>query len=162
MCIFQIPHQTEIQTGFPLPSLMDWVVDMPLSDLYKSLSDLRSTKKRTISEAKNPTVFQFSIFFIELLWKKSRQDMGRLKICWKVHFWGSFLHLTPPYSRKVGILMARDLKFWYFHTFRKHNSLVTDFKRLENLALTRDTTLPGQKTSYPFLRERTFEPKQLL
>ena len=73
--------------------------------------------------------------------------MDRLKICWKVHFWGPFLHLTPPYSRKVGILMARGLKFWYFGTFRKHNLSVTDFKRLENLALTRDTTLPSQKTS---------------
>ena len=84
--------------------------------------------------------------------------MGRRKICWKTRFWGHFLHLTPPYSRKVDILVARDLKFWTFGTFRKHSLPVTDFKRLENLVfatVTCDTTLPTQKTSYQFRRERT-------
>ena len=84
--------------------------------------------------------------------------MGRRKICWKTRFWGPFLHLAPPYSRKVDILMARDLKFWTFGTFRKHSLPVTDFKRLENLVfatVTCDTTLPTQKTSYQFRRERT-------
>ena len=55
--------------------------------------------------------------------------MDRLKISWKVHFWGPFLYLTPPYSRKVGILMARDLKIWTFGTFRKRSLPVADFKR---------------------------------
>ena len=84
--------------------------------------------------------------------------MGRRKICWKTRFWGPFLHLAPPYSRKVDILMVRDLKFWTFGTFRKHSLPVTDFKRLENLVfatVTCDTTLPTQKTSYQFRRERT-------
>ena len=62
------------------------------------------------------------------------------------------MHLAPPYSRKVDILLVRDLKFWPFGTFRKPSLPVTDFKRLENLVfatVTCDTTLPTQETELP-------------
>ena len=77
--------------------------------------------------------------------------MGQRKICWKTRFWDPFLHLAPPCSRKVDILMARDLKFSTFGACRKHSSSVTDFKRFCTSVLTRVT-----------LELRVFEHKRSL